>query len=43
MCPCTQVLEYQRKMQDMQIDFTQMLRDTLDKMHDRLAKAQGLA
>ncbi len=35
-CPA-QVLEYQRRMEEMQLDFTQMLRDTLDKMHDRLA------
>lgn len=37
-----QVLSYQRKMEDMQMDFTQMLRETLDKMHDKLARAQGL-
>jgi len=37
-----EVLGYQRKMEDMQVDFTQMLRETLDKMHARLAQAQGL-
>jgi hypothetical protein len=38
-----QVASYQRKMEDMQVDFMQMLRSTLDTMQDRLAKAQGLA
>ncbi|GFH21104.1 uncharacterized protein HaLaN_18344, partial [Haematococcus lacustris] len=38
-----EVSAYQRKMEDMQVDFTQMLRDTLDKMQVRLSKAQGLA
>ena len=33
-----QVMEYQRKMEDMQVDFTQMLRDTLDNMHERLTR-----
>ncbi len=37
-----QVLSYQRRMEEMQLDFTQMLRDTLDKMHDRLACVPGL-
>mmetsp|Transcript_7485 Transcript_7485/g.16232 ORF Transcript_7485/g.16232 Transcript_7485/m.16232 type:complete len:167 (+) Transcript_7485:253-753(+) len=32
-----EVLDYQRRMEDMQLEFTQMLRDTLDKMHERLA------
>ncbi|KAG1681039.1 hypothetical protein FOA52_009999 [Chlamydomonas sp. UWO 241] len=33
-----EVLEYQRKMEDMQGQFTQMLRETLEKMHEKLAK-----
>ena len=32
-----EVLEMQRKMEDMQINFSQMLKDTLDQMHSRLA------
>jgi hypothetical protein len=28
----TEVLEYRRRMEDMQVEFTQMLRDTLDKV-----------
>lgn len=27
-----EVLEYQRRMEDMQVQFTQMLRETLDKV-----------
>lgn len=34
----SEVLEMQRKMEDMQINFSQMLKDTLDQMHARLAK-----
>uniref|UniRef100_A0A7S3QR46 Dynein regulatory complex protein 12 n=1 Tax=Dunaliella tertiolecta TaxID=3047 RepID=A0A7S3QR46_DUNTE len=37
-----EIMEMQRKMEDMQVDFTQMLRDTLDSMHKRLAKSQGI-
>lgn len=33
--------EYQRRMEDMQLEFAQMLRDTLDKMHARLAAGLG--
>lgn len=32
-----QILQYQNKMEEMQIEFAQMLRETLDRMHDRLA------
>ncbi|KXZ47670.1 hypothetical protein GPECTOR_33g552 [Gonium pectorale] len=32
-----EILQYQHKMEEMQVEFAQMLRETLDKMHDRLA------
>lgn len=33
----SQILQYQHKMEEMQVDFAQMLRETLDRMHERLA------
>lgn len=32
-----QVLQHQHKMEEMQVEFAQMLRETLDKMHERLS------
>ncbi len=32
-----QILQYQHKMEEMQVEFAQMLRETLDRMHERLA------
>ncbi|KAG2489852.1 hypothetical protein HYH03_011655 [Edaphochlamys debaryana] len=33
----TEILQYQHKMEEMQVEFAQMLRETLDRMHERLA------
>ncbi|GFR42177.1 hypothetical protein Agub_g2917 [Astrephomene gubernaculifera] len=32
-----EILQYQHKMEEMQVEFAQMLRETLDRMHERLA------
>ncbi len=32
-----QILQHQHKMEEMQVEFAQMLRETLDKMHERLS------
>mmetsp|Transcript_4446 Transcript_4446/g.7394 ORF Transcript_4446/g.7394 Transcript_4446/m.7394 type:complete len:166 (+) Transcript_4446:66-563(+) len=37
-----QVVDYQRRMEDMQMDFTKMLRETLDLFAAKLAAAQGM-
>lgn len=36
-----EVATYQNKMEQMQIEFAQMLRETLDKMHERLEQSHG--
>jgi dynactin complex subunit len=36
-----ELVEYQKRMEDMQLDFTSMLRSTLDQMHARLATRCG--
>eukprot|EP00201_Polytomella_parva_P020177 CAMPEP_0175043288 /NCGR_PEP_ID=MMETSP0052_2-20121109/3087_1 /TAXON_ID=51329 ORGANISM="Polytomella parva, Strain SAG 63-3" /NCGR_SAMPLE_ID=MMETSP0052_2 /ASSEMBLY_ACC=CAM_ASM_000194 /LENGTH=168 /DNA_ID=CAMNT_0016306297 /DNA_START=100 /DNA_END=607 /DNA_ORIENTATION=- len=33
---------YEHKVKEMQVEFAQMLRDTLDRMHDRLSKNAGI-
>ncbi|EFJ48904.1 hypothetical protein VOLCADRAFT_90652 [Volvox carteri f. nagariensis] len=32
-----EILQHQHKMEEMQVEFAQMLRETLDKMHERLS------
>ena len=38
----SEVLEYQRKMEDMQLNFSQMLKDTLDKVRAILQMLLGV-
>lgn len=38
---CPQIIQYQHKIEEMQIEFAQMLRETLDRMHDRLANTSA--
>lgn len=40
---CSQVNEYQCRMEDMQVEFATRLRETLDKMHVRLQNSQALS
>lgn len=38
----SEILSYQKEMEDMQVQFANMLRDTLDKMHEKLATKMNI-